>query len=240
DSLPGQPVKEKRTAASLYPAFQALLDRTEYLRNNVNADNINSGTLPAARLPAATASVFGAVKTGSNITNTAGTISIASANVIAALGYTPANRAGDTFTGKVTTAASAAGGAGFNLPHGVAPTTPGNGDIWSTSAGIFARINGATQQMLQSVGLSLPSIFTVTGSPVNAGAGTLTAALATQAANQVFAGPASGGAVAPSFRSLVVADLPTVDIAHGGTGATSKAAAFDALSPMLAIGDLIY
>ncbi len=38
--------------------------------------------------------------------------------------------------------------------------------------------------------------------------GTLTAALATQSAHAVLAGPASGGAVAPTFRSLVGADLP--------------------------------
>lgn len=52
--------------------------------------------------------------------------------------------AGSTFTGKVTTVASAAGGAGLNLPHGAAPTTPVNGDLWTTSAGLFYRINGAT------------------------------------------------------------------------------------------------
>ena len=38
---------------------------------------------------AATSSVLGLVKTGSNITNTSGTISLTKANVIAALGYTP-------------------------------------------------------------------------------------------------------------------------------------------------------
>ena len=42
-----------------------------------------------------------------------------------------------------------------------------------------------------SVGLSLPSIFTVTGSPVTS-SGTLTGTLNTQAANTVFAGPTSG------------------------------------------------
>jgi hypothetical protein len=58
-----------------------------------------------------------------------------------------------------------------------------------------------------SVGLSLPSIFTVSGSPVT-NTGTLTAVLATQSANAVFAGPSSGGALAPTFRLLVGADLP--------------------------------
>jgi hypothetical protein len=49
-----------------------------------------------------------------------------------------------TFTGLALTAASATGGAGFRLPHGAAPTTPTNGDVWTTTAGIYARINGAT------------------------------------------------------------------------------------------------
>lgn len=52
--------------------------------------------------------------------------------------------AGGTLTGKTTTLATATGTAGFNLPHGVAPTAPVNGDVWTTAAGMFARINGAT------------------------------------------------------------------------------------------------
>ncbi len=52
--------------------------------------------------------------------------------------------ASPTFTGKVTTAATATGGAGFNLPHGTAPSAPVNGDVWTTTAGMYARINGTT------------------------------------------------------------------------------------------------
>ena len=49
--------------------------------------------------------------------------------------------------GKVSTIASeATNGAGFNIAHGVAPTTPVNGDIWTTTGGLFARINAGTQQ----------------------------------------------------------------------------------------------
>lgn len=50
-------------------------------------------------------------------------------------------------TGKTTTAASATGGAGFNIPHGTAPTSPVNGDIWTTTSGVFARINGTNVQV---------------------------------------------------------------------------------------------
>ena len=44
-------------------------------------------------LPPATASVLGGVKVGSNISVTSGTISLTTANVTAALGYTPVNEA---------------------------------------------------------------------------------------------------------------------------------------------------
>ena len=51
-------------------------------------DNVAAGA-NAYSLPTATASVLGGVKTGSNITNSGGTISITKANVTTALGYTP-------------------------------------------------------------------------------------------------------------------------------------------------------
>lgn len=42
--------------------------------------------------------------------------------------------------------ASIAGSASINIPHGVAPASPVNGDIWTTSAeGLLTRINGATK-----------------------------------------------------------------------------------------------
>jgi hypothetical protein len=32
----------------------------------------------------------------------------------------------------------------LNVPHGAAPTSPNNGDVWTTTAGMYARINGST------------------------------------------------------------------------------------------------
>jgi hypothetical protein len=46
--------------------------------------------------------------------------------------------------GRILTTASASGGSGFRLPHGAAPSAPVNGDLWTTTSGLFARINGAT------------------------------------------------------------------------------------------------
>jgi hypothetical protein len=64
---------------------------------------------------------------------------------IPGLPYLPS--AGGTLTGKLITATPAnPGNAGFNLPPSVAPGTLVNGDLWTTSAGLFARIGGATKQ----------------------------------------------------------------------------------------------
>lgn len=58
-----------------------------------------------------------------------------------------AQLSGATFTGKLNTVASASGTAGFNLPAGAAPTSPVNGDLWTTTASLFTRINGTTYTM---------------------------------------------------------------------------------------------
>lgn len=46
--------------------------------------------------------------------------------------------------GLLSTLASGTGTAGFRLPHGAAPTAPVNGDVWTTTAGLFVRIDGST------------------------------------------------------------------------------------------------
>lgn len=47
-------------------------------------------------------------------------------------------------SGKLKTAAATSSTAGFNIPHGTAPDSPVNGDIWTTTEGFYARINGST------------------------------------------------------------------------------------------------
>lgn len=89
--------------------------------------------------------------------------------------------------------------------------------------------SGGSGGTVTSVGLALPvSVFTVSGSPVTT-SGTLTGSFNTQTANTVLAGPTTGAAAAPAFRTLVAADLPTggnlTDVGTdgivitGGTGA---------------------
>jgi hypothetical protein len=58
----------------------------------------------------------------------------------------PAIKAYITAFGTTVTFTPATGGAGFRLPHGVAPSSPVDGDLWTTAAGgLFGRINGVTQ-----------------------------------------------------------------------------------------------
>lgn len=93
----------------------------------------------------------------------------------------------------------------------------GGGVTWSfnknTNELTATAAGGAGVGTVTSVGLALPAIFVVSGSPVTT-TGTLTGTLATQAANLVFAGPGSGGVLAPTFRALVLADIPTITAAH--------------------------
>lgn len=79
-------------------------------------------------------------------------------------------------------------------------TTDGVNTGWSLVSG------GGGSGTVTSVGMTVPSFLSVSGSPITTN-GTLAVSLATQAANLVFAGPSTGAAAAPTFRALVAADL---------------------------------
>jgi hypothetical protein len=83
---------------------------------------------------------------------------------------------------------------------------------------------GASGFGVESVSLSMPSIFSVSGSPGTANV-SLGVTLATEAANKVFAGPTSGGAATPTFRSLVAADIPSLSSIYQPLDATLTALA---------------
>lgn len=63
---------------------------------------------------------------------------------------------------KLTTVASDSSAAGLNLPAGSAPSSPVNGDVWTTSAGMFVRINGVTVGPLSAGSSPTTGSFTAT------------------------------------------------------------------------------
>lgn len=99
--------------------------------------------------------------------------------------------------------------------------------------------NLITSGMVSSVGLSAPNIFNVTGSPVTT-SGTLTFTVAVQNANEVWAGPTTGSAAAPTFRTLVVADIPSLSALYDtfGAAAAAQAASQPLDADLTAIGSL--
>jgi hypothetical protein len=114
-------------------------------------------------------------------------------------------------------------------------TAPGNGLVVakllqdSTTSGQAALVavlnqpyipgSGGGTGTVTSVALTMPTGFTVAGSPINTGnpAGTFAVTENTQTANLVKAGPSSGGAAIPTYRALVAADLPA-GVAVGACG----------------------
>ena len=101
--------------------------------------------------------------------------------------------------GKVSTIASeATNGAGFNIAHGAAPTSPVNGDIWTTTAGLFARISGSTKTYAN---LNDNNVFTNANSTYGNSTGTGTTSLA------------SGSTISASTK--------TVNVATGGVSGST-------------------
>lgn len=133
------------------------------------------------------------------------------------LGFAPVNRAGDIMSGPLVTAPSGATTAGFNLPHGVAPTVPNNGDLWTTTGGLFVRINGVTVGPLiagTSAGFAATSPITVSFP-----SGIVTYAFDLTVANTFLAPQTSQGATTtqPGWYAQITGD--TVPRAHFGISA---------------------
>lgn len=131
-----------------------------------------------------------------------------------------------TSAGKAT---NLAGGLVGYLPYQSAADTttflaPGtNGQVLTLAGGVPTwAASSAGSGTVTSVGLSLPSFITVSGSPVTT-SGTLTGTLASQTANTFFAAP-NGSAGAPTFRVIAAADVPTLNQSTTGNAATATTA----------------
>ena len=112
--------------------------------------------------------------------------------------------------GKIGTIASTTTNAGFNVPHGTAPTSPVNGDIWTTTAGLLGRFNGTTLQFAP-----LGSNNTFSNASSTYGSSTATGTI----------GLASGATISGSTKTLNIGTGgvagSTTNIAIGSTTGTS-------------------
>lgn len=115
----------------------------------------------------------------------------------------------------------------FNLP-----TTAGtSGQLLTSGGGGASNMTWTNAHLgtVTSVALTVPSFLSVSGSPVTS-SGTLAVTLATQTANTVFAGPTTGAAATPTFRSLVAADIPSLSatyVLQSSVGAANGVASLD-------------
>ena len=123
------------------------------------------------------------------------------------------------------------GTSGMTVPKGTTAErtpTPQDGLLrYNSQIGLFeGYANGAWDQFttggsgVTSVGLALPSEFSVSGSPITS-AGTLTGAWAVQTTNKVFASP-DGSTGTPTFRALANDDLPNSGVTANTYGSSTQ------------------
>jgi hypothetical protein len=118
-----------------------------------------------------------------------------------------------------------------NITAGVSSFNTRTGSVTLTSTDVTTALGftpGTGNGTVTSVGMSVPgALLSVTGSAVTT-SGTLAVSLVNQSANQIFAGPSSGSAAAPTFRTLVANDIPTIpntQVSGLGTMSTQNASA---------------
>lgn len=141
DAMTGKLVMEQSTTAAAGINLPEGVAPTTPL----NGDMWTTTTGVFARIEGTTVQLGAVSAPGVTSFNTrTGVVTLSITDVTTALGYTPINKAGDTFTGKVTFPSSTTTRSGVNLGQGVAPTSPGNGDLWATSSSVFARVGGST------------------------------------------------------------------------------------------------
>jgi hypothetical protein len=104
--------------------------------------------------------------------------------------------------------------ASINLPHGTAPTSPTNGDCWTTTGGFYCRINGSTVGPY-STGSGSGSVTSIATSGLVTG-GTITST-GTISLSNIGSGDVVGNSGASSAAPADTTLTAIIDRAIGGT-----------------------
>jgi hypothetical protein len=108
--------------------------------------------------------------------------------------------------GKVSTIPSTTANAGFNVAHGVAPTTPVNGDIWTTTSGLFMRQNGVNKQYVDFDGSQ-----TINGNKTFSNA------------NQTLGNSTAAGTISVGTGATISGSTKTINIGTAGASGSTTA-----------------
>ena len=199
---------------------------------SVNAKGLVTGVTTNS-IPTATSSVLGLASFGTGFSVTSGAVSLSTVTV--GLGGTGAT----TFTANAVLygngtgaiqATSAAGTTGqllvasatgvptFVSMSGDATIVAGGGLTLATS-GVTAATYGSATQVAQVAVDAKGRVTTASNVAIN-----LSTAAGSQTQNNFFAASASSSSN-PTFRAIVLSDLPTITVGKGGTGLTSQSSA---------------
>lgn len=207
---------------------------TTYIDGGNNVAVLSSATIGQVLLSA-----------GAGNTATWGAVNLANNNAVTGVlgvtnggtgsSATPSNGQLLIGNGSTYTTASVTTGTGISVTVGAGTLQINNTGVTSLIAGTGINVSAATGAVtVSNTGVlsfslndsSTTPIYVTTPTTSTTGAVGATITLATQTANKVFAGPTSGGATQPTFRTLVYADVV-------GTGNAIQLYAENASSPVV-------
>jgi hypothetical protein len=122
-------------------------------------------------------------------------------------------------SGKLFLVAGNSSRSSLNIPHGAAPSSPVNGDMWSTTSALYFRLNGTTRTMAHTASWS-----TVSQAEAEAGTATSQRFWTAQRVRQAINSVVTQGVKpsdSPTFKHLSLSDgANSVTIPAGATSAT--------------------